>query len=184
MLLASQVFGINLEAVIIVFFVLLVIIAVVLTFSLRQLHYITRKYQALISGKKGKDLEGVILTRFKEMDKVKSNAKRVTREHRSFKAHLDSCYNKIGLVKFDAFNDMSGQLSFSLALLNAEDSGVVLSTIHTKQGCYTYAKEIIKGESYIVLSEEEKEALKRARTVDEVVQGMIDNAEDITFDLD
>ena len=79
---------------------------------------------------------------------------------------------------------MSGELSFSIALLNDENSGIVLSAIHTKQGCYTYLKEIIQGESYVVLSEEEKEALKKAETVDDMVKGMIENADDITFDID
>ncbi len=171
---ATNVFGINLEIVVIVFFVLIVILAVILAFTIRQLQSITRKYYVVMSGKKGMDLESIILTRFKEMDKVKANAKKVTKEHRTFKAHLDSCYNKIGLVKFDAFSDMSGELSFSIALL----------AIHTKQGCYTYLKEIIQGESYVVLSEEEKEALKKAETVDDMVKGMIENAEDITFDID
>ena len=181
---ATNIFGINLEIVVIVFFVLIVILAVILAFTIRQLQSITRKYYVVMSGKKGMDLESIILTRFKEMDKVKANAKKVTKEHRTFKAHLDSCYNKIGLVKFDAFSDMSGELSFSIALLNDENSGIVLSAIHTKQGCYTYLKEIIQGESYVVLSEEEKEALKKAETVDDMVKGMIENAEDITFDID
>jgi hypothetical protein len=179
-----MVFGINLEMVIIIFFVLIIILFVVLVFTIRQLQNITRKYYIVMSGKKGMDLEGIILTRFNEMDKVKTIAKKVTKEHRTFKAHLDSCYNKLGITKYNAFPDMAGDQSFSVALLNDENSGIVLSAIHTRDGCYTYLKEIIKGESYIVLSEEEKEALKKAETVDDMVKGMIENAEDITFDID
>ncbi len=180
----THVFGINLEIVVIVFFVLIVILAVILAFTIRQLMTITRKYYVVMSGKKGMDLESIILTRFNEMDKVKANAKKVTKEHRTFKAHLDSCYDKMGMLKYNAFPDMAGEQSFSLALLNEENSGVILSAIHTRDGCYTYLKEIIKGESYIVLSEEEKQALKKAETVDDMVKGMIENADDITFDID
>ena len=184
MLLSTMVFGINLEIVIIIFFVLIVILSVVLIFTIRQLQSITRKYYIVMSGKRGMDLESIILTRFKEMDKVKANAKKVTKEHRTFKAHLDSCYDKMGIIKYNAFPDMAGEQSFSVALLNEDNSGIVLSAIHTRDGCYTYLKEIIKGESYIVLSEEEKQALKKAETVDDMVKSMIDNAEDITFDID
>ena len=136
-----------------------------------------------MSGKKGKDLEKIIFTRFKEMDKVKKNARRVTAEHQKFKGHLDSCYNKIGLIKYDAFENLSGKLSFSLALLNKDNSGIVLNTLHSRDGCYTYAKEIIKGESYITLSEEEKEAIKKAMTLDDEIKALTD-PEDETFDIE
>ena len=101
----THVFGINLEIVVIVFFVLIVILAVILAFTIRQLMTITRKYYVVMSGKKGMDLESIILTRFNEMDKVKANAKKVTKEHRTFKAHLDSCYDKMGMLKYNAFPD-------------------------------------------------------------------------------
>ena len=139
-----------------------------------------------MSGKKGADLEQVIRVRFKEMDKVKLNAKRVTKEHKDIKNHLDSCYNKMGLVKYDAFNEMAGKLSFVLALLNDSNSGVVINAMHNREGCHIYAKEIIKGESYIPLSEEEKEALEQAKTVEEEIKDLTKEAitqEDISFDL-
>ena len=176
------VFGIRLEIIVIILLVLIIVLAVALFFTIRRLEYVNRKYYTIMSGKKGKDLEKVILTRFKEMDKVKNNARRVTSEHKKFKGHLDSCINKIGLVKYDAFENLAGNLSFSLALLNQDNSGVVLNTLHSRDGCYTYAKEIIKGESYINLSEEEKEAIKKAMTVEEEIEAL--TTPDETFDIE
>lgn len=141
----------------------------------------------LMSGKKGADLEKVIKIRFKEMDQVKANAKRVTREHKEIKTRLNGCYCKMGLVKYDAFNEMAGKLSFALALLNEDNSGIVLNSIHSREGCHTYAKEIIKNESYIPLSEEEKEAIKRAKSFDEEIEELTKKAiteDDILFDLE
>ena len=66
------------------------------------------------------------------------------------------------MVKYDAFHEMGGKLSFSLALLNKEDDGFIINAMHSREGCYTYIKEIIKGNSVIVLSDEEKEALDLA----------------------
>ncbi len=180
---STTVFGMKLEVVVIILLVLIVILAVLLIFTIRKMNYINRKYYVLMSGKKGKDLEKIIFTRFKEMDKVKKNARRVTAEHQKFKGHLDSCYNKIGLIKYDAFENLSGKLSFSLALLNKDNSGIVLNTLHSRDGCYTYAKEIIGGESYITLSEEEKEAIKKAMTLDDEIKALTD-PEDETFDID
>ena len=71
-------------------------------------------------------------------------------------------FQKVGLVKYDAFNEMGGKLSFSLALLNQTNDGFVLNAVHSREGCYTYIKEIVDGNSIIVLSEEEQEALKMA----------------------
>ena len=71
-------------------------------------------------------------------------------------------FQKVGLVKYDAFNEMGGKLSFSLALLNASNDGFVLNAVHSREGCYTYIKEIIDGNSIIVLAQEEQEALNMA----------------------
>jgi len=180
---STTVFGIKLEVIVIILLVLIVVLAVLLILTIRKMNFISRKYYVLMSGKKGKDLEKIIFTRFKEMDKVKKNARRVTAEHQKFKGHLDSCYNKIGLIKYDAFENLSGKLSFSLALLNKDNSGIVLNTLHSREGCYTYAKEIIRGESYITLSEEEKEAIKKAMTLDDEINALTD-PENETFDID
>ncbi len=182
MLLTTTAFGIQIEIVLIIMIVIILGLIVALVLVIRRLEYVNRKYYVIMSGKKGKDLEKVILTRFKEMDKVKANARRVTSEHKKFKGQLDSCIDKIGLVKYDAFDNLAGKLSFSLALLNQDNSGVVLNTMHSRDGCYTYAKEIIKGESYISLSEEEKEAIKKAMTVEEEIEAM--TSPDETFDID
>ena len=66
------------------------------------------------------------------------------------------------MVKYDAFHEMGGKLSFSLALLNKENDGFIINAMHSREGCYTYIKEIIQGNSVIVLSDEEKEALDAA----------------------
>lgn len=76
--------------------------------------------------------------------------------------HLDNTYQKVGLVKYDAFNEMGGKLSFSLALLNRKNDGFIINAMHSREGCYTYIKEIINGNSVIMLADEEREALDMA----------------------
>ena len=55
------------------------------------------------------------------------------------------------------------------ALLDTENNGVVLNCMHTREGCFNYAKEIIGGEAYVALSEEEKEAIERAKTLEDEI---------------
>ena len=71
--------------------------------------------------------------------------------------------HKYGVVKYDAFDDVGGKLSFVLALLDDNDSGIVLNAVHSKENCFLYVKEILKGESYIMLSDEEIQALRIAK---------------------
>lgn len=81
---------------------------------------------------------------------------------------MQSTYQKVGLVKYDAFREMGGNLSFALVLLNKQNTGFILNAMHSREGCYTYVKEIIKGESFIELAEEEREALEQAVNQDEM----------------
>ena len=71
-------------------------------------------------------------------------------------------YQKIGIVKYDAFHEMGGDLSFALTMLDENDNGWILNAMHSREGCYTYIKEVVKGQSYIELAEEESESLERA----------------------
>ena len=66
------------------------------------------------------------------------------------------------MIKYDAFNQMGGKLSFALALLNEENDGVVLNSVHSPEGNFTYVKEILEGKSELELAVEEKQALDRA----------------------
>ena len=75
---------------------------------------------------------------------------------------MKNTFQKVGLVKYDAFQEMGGKLSFSLALLNRKNNGFVLNSVHSSDGCYTYTKEIKEGKSDISLGEEEEQALMMA----------------------
>ena len=119
-------------------------------------------YTSFMSGKDGKSLEEVILKRFKEVDELKKEdaAKKVQLD--DVNESLRYAFSKMGMVKYDAFNEMGGKLSFALALLDNRNNGFLINAMHSREGCYTYVKEIIKGESYINLGEEEKKALNKA----------------------
>ena len=119
-------------------------------------------YTSFMSGKDGKSLEEVILKRFKEVDELKKEdaAKKV--QLHDINESLRYAFSKMGMVKYDAFNEMGGKLSFALALLDNRNNGFLINAMHSREGCYTYVKEIINGESYINLGEEEKKALNKA----------------------
>ncbi len=175
---ATTIFGFE-QKTIIVFLLIAVLFLLILTMiSIHKLNIISRKYGMIMSGKKGADLERVIFTRFKEMDRVKQNARRITKDVKRINKRLENAMCKYAVVKYDAFDEMAGKLSFVIALLNEKNTGFVLNSMHSREGCHTYAKEIINGESYIPLSDEEKQALQEARTVEEEIKDIANEEED------
>lgn len=124
---------------------------------------LNKKYKSFLQGNDGKSLEELILGKFDEMETLKQDVDATKNKLIEVSDVLSSTYQKMGMVKYDAFKEMGGKLSFALALLDDKNSGVIINSMHSsREGCYTYAKEIIHGESFVVLSEEEKEALNAA----------------------
>lgn len=142
--------------------VLLLILLVLLIITMGKLRKLTRNYKDFMRGKDAESLEEVILTRFEEIEDLK----RANRDHRKrlddITENLLLTYQKIGIVKYDAFNEMGGKLSFALALLDKNNNGFVMNSMHNRESCYTYIKEIIDGKSYITLGAEEKQAVDKA----------------------
>jgi len=77
-------------------------------------------------------------------------------------AELDHCVKRVGIVRFNAFDDVGGEQSFALALLNAKRDGVVVSSLYGRQDARLYAKSIVKGEGERPLSDEERRAVDKA----------------------
>ncbi|MEA2138316.1 MAG: hypothetical protein QOG56_1466, partial [Solirubrobacteraceae bacterium] len=75
---------------------------------------------------------------------------------------LDGAIAHCGLIRYDAYNEMSGRQSTSIALLDSKRSGVVLSSIHHRDQARLYAKQISEGTAELRLSPEEEEALRLA----------------------
>jgi cell division protein FtsB len=169
--------GIDPAFILIALLILIIILFVLIFYLIANIRKRNRDIARLLSGKTAGDMEDIILERFAEMDAVKNNSKRVTKEHKEIQEYLSNCVSKIGLVKYDAFEGMGGSLSFALALMDSNNNGVVLNCMHSREGCFAYAKEIIRGESYVALSDEEKEAIERAKTVEEELEDMYSSQE-------
>ena len=82
---------------------------------------------------------------------------------RDMNANIEHCTQKIGIIRYNPFDEMGGNLCFAVALLDADDNGVVLNGIHTRTGSFTYAKPIERGVSTYVLSAEEIQAIDKAK---------------------
>ena len=153
----------NYSGILLLSLLILVIILLICTFNLSLgLSRLNKKYKIFMKGKDGQSLEKLFKRKFDMIEKLASNSEINREDIQKLEKLYNSSLHKYGIVKYDAFEDMGGKLSFVLALLDKENTGFLLNAIHSRENCFLYIKEIVNGESYIMLSEEEVEALKRA----------------------
>ena len=119
-------------------------------------------YNSFMKGKDGRTMEDCIFERFDALEDLEAMVMKNRSSIRSINEEMMSNIQKVGILKYDAFQEMGGKLSFAITLLDGNNSGLIINSMHSREGCYNYVKEIVKGESYIELSEEEAESLERA----------------------
>jgi hypothetical protein len=145
----------------------LALVAVCLTaVLLRQLRRLRADQRAVLGEQRAQDLvahAAALDASFRALsDYVGGVAERLDDRLAVAEQRLDGAIAHCGLIRYDAYNEMSGRQSTSIALLDSERSGVVLSSIHHRDQARLYAKQISKGSAELRLSPEEEEALRLA----------------------
>ena len=141
---------------------LLIIFLILLIVQIRKTSKLKKRLDKFLSGKDGASLEKDIAGLYEDNKFLKANTEKNKKDIRTLYKNMESAYQKMGLVKYDAFNQMGGQLSFSLALLDENNNGFIINSVHSSEGCYSYTKEIKLGQCAIDLGAEEAEALAMA----------------------
>lgn len=154
--------GIDSDYVLIGIAALALILLIIVFVNIIQMHKLKKKYKMFMDGKNAKTLEESIMSRMDQMDRLIASSEKNEKDIKKIFKNMKYTFQKVGLVKYDAFQEMGGKLSFSLVLLNETNDGFIINAMHSREGCYTYIKEIIDGNSIIALAEEEKEALDMA----------------------
>ena len=159
----TQLFGIDSDYIIIALVAITLILLILYIVNVVQMAKLKKRYRIFMSGNYARNLEKTLIERLDQVDGLLAANTENEKNIKQLFANMKFTFQKVGLVKYDAFNEMGGKLSFSLALLNETNNGFVMNAVHSREGCYTYVKEIIDGNAVIVLSEEEKEALEMAK---------------------
>ena len=147
--------------------IVLLLLIVLVVVQITKLSKLKKRYEKFMKGKDAASLESGIAEIFQDMKFLKTNVDKNKKDIRILYKKMESTFQKVGIIKYDAFNQMGGKLSFSLALLNENDDGFILNSVHSSDGCYSYTKIVKNGRCDINLGEEEKQALDMAMGIED-----------------
>lgn len=148
---------------ILVLAVLVLVLMILLIVQMFKVSRLKKRLDKFLMGKDGVTLEDNILQLFKDNELLKNMEENDRKDINTIFKRMQTMYQKMGLVRYDAFNQMGGQLSYSLVMLDENDNGFIINSVHSTEGCYSYSKEIRNGDNSISLSAEEAEALAIAK---------------------
>lgn len=140
-----------------------IILIVALLFCIYKIFKMNKEY--IVFMKKlgnGTDLDSMLKKYIQDVNEVKKDNSEIKAYYTKLDSDLDSCIQKIGLVRYNAFKDVGSDLSFAIALLDRNDNGVVFNGLYGSESSNIYAKPIKNGTSTYQLSHEEKYAIEIA----------------------
>ena len=121
------------------------------------------RYREMMTGEEtGRDFESMLLRHIEETHAVAAENRDLQIDNRRISELLDRAVTRVGVVRFRAFEDMGSDLSYAVALLDAHNDGVVLSSIFGREDSRSYVKPIEAGKSTYTLTKEEDDAIRQA----------------------
>ncbi len=139
--------------------ILLLLLALVLVRRIRRLE---ARLAGLTRGADGRSLEAILDAHLERVHEVARGLEAVGARTAILESAGRKAFSRVGLVRYNPFEETGGNQSFALALLDANGDGWVLSSLHARTGTRIYAKAIANGRSDAALSEEESAAIKQA----------------------
>ena len=149
--------------------ILIVVLVVIILFliilnivNIRSISKLRKKYDKFMLGKNAESLENEITDLFEDNKFIKNSIEKNKKDIHALYRKFESSLQKVGIIKYDAFDQIGGKLSFCMALLDENNNGFILNSVYGAEGCYTYTKEIKNGNCETSLGQEEEKALSIA----------------------
>lgn len=153
----------NLQYILLTMTVLILLALVVFININLKLSKLNKRYRKMMEGMEGQNMEGLLMAHIEDVRHVVKKADELSQECRRLSGISNTCVQHIGVVRFNAFEDTGSDQSFAVALLDAQNNGVVISSIFGRSESRTYAKPVAGGQSPYLLTTEEKQALSKAQ---------------------
>ena len=154
--------GIDSSYIIIGLCILTFILLITVVVCIAKINKLNRKYDYFMRGRDAESLEDFLMEISEEVRRLQEEDRGAKDTIRSINRNIRASYQKFGLVRYNAFKGMGGNLSFAMAMLDYTNSGFVLNSVHSREGCYLYLKRVDMGQTDGPLGNEEKEAVEQA----------------------
>ena len=154
--------NLDLGIVVLVLLIMVIVLAVMVFMISKNNKRITRKYERFMQGERAMSLEDQIQNLIATVDQLCYESDVHAEDINNLYKKHEFAFQKMGLIKYDAYSQMGGKLSFALTILDENNNGFLMNSVHSSTGCYSYTKRIKQGLCDIDLSPEEKASLDKA----------------------
>ncbi len=154
--------GLDLGVVCLILFILMIVLVVLMFLQMSRMNRLEERIDRLSEGTDGESLEDALLRIFDEYEGLHKVLSANRRDVDEILDRMHGVIQKVGIVKYNAFKQVGGNLSSAICLLNQDDDGFILNTVQNLDGCYSYCKQVKNGISKIELTSQEREALQEA----------------------
>lgn len=155
----GELFGLNAEYVMLICFAFILVLFIYVIIISIRLSSLRKRYTRMINGTSAENMEQLLIGMQQALNEQKAESVKASANISDIRQSMMKMTSNIGMRRYNAFNEGGSDLSFSMALLNEEQDGVILTGIHSREQMYVYAKPIAKGQSSYTLSPEEKETI-------------------------
>ena len=138
------------------------ILLIVMVLTLSKLKKMQKKYQSFMI-KEDVDVEQLLMHYAQQVKDTTVKQDQLDEKINRLDEALKYCTQKVGVVRYNAIEKVGADLSFAIAMLDAQDNGIVLNGIYSRDGSYVYSKPVTNGQSTYQLSDEEKDAIRLAK---------------------
>jgi len=153
---------------VIILVALILIVVILLICNIKQskdLQTMKKRLKRFMRGRDAESLEDSIIELFEDNKYMRSATEKNKNDILNINRRMQKCFQKVGVIKYDALNQMGGKLSFAIALLDEDDNGYIINSVHGNEGCYAYTKVVKNGIPDVELGVEEKKALDMAMDI-------------------
>ena len=139
--------------------VILLIVVLIICFKYKRLY---RAYDFFMRGRDAESLESTIIQMEENVKNLEAEDIENKEAIRALNKMLRASYQKTGVVHYNSFKGMGGSMSFACALLDYTNTGFILNSVQSREGCYVYLKTVDCGKTEVLLGAEEQQALEQA----------------------
>lgn len=160
----EELFGLSFELILIgICFILILILAILNISNSMKINKLKKKLMKFMNGLSGVNIENVLEDCLDKVNFVIDKNKELEYNINSIERNMYYCIQKVGVVRYNAFDNVGSDLSYSVALLDNNDDGLVVSGLYSRDSSATFAKPVNGGKSRYALSAEEIKAIDVAK---------------------